>query len=102
MLTGGPAKTAAALQHAADAMTEQQRTLYGQQFATFTDALNSMQSNGLGAAEAAAQIIELAQQEPAPSRAPIGTDAEDILRQVHEKSDAELDALRLQLVGLGK
>jgi NAD(P)-dependent dehydrogenase (short-subunit alcohol dehydrogenase family) len=102
MLTGGPAKTAAALQHAAGAMTDQQRALYGDAFATFTDALNSMQSSGLGAAEAAGQIIELAEQEPAPARAPVGKDAEDILRQVREKSDAELDALRLQLVGLGK
>jgi mannose/cellobiose epimerase-like protein (N-acyl-D-glucosamine 2-epimerase family) len=83
-------------------MTDQQRALYGDAFATFTDALNSMQSSGLGAAEAAGQIIELAEQEPAPARAPVGKDAEDILRQVREKSDAELDALRLQLVGLGK
>jgi hypothetical protein len=100
MLTGGPAKTAAALQHTADAMTEQQRALYGEAFSTFTDALNSMQSNGLGAVDAAARIIELAEQQPAPTRAPVGEDAENILQQVREKSDAELDALRLEIVGL--
>jgi NAD(P)-dependent dehydrogenase (short-subunit alcohol dehydrogenase family) len=100
MLTGGPAKTAAALQRTADAMTEQQQALYGEAFATFTNALNSMQSNGLAATDAAARIIELAEQEPAPARAPVGKDAEDILQQVREKSDAELDALRLELVGL--
>jgi NAD(P)-dependent dehydrogenase (short-subunit alcohol dehydrogenase family) len=100
MLTGGPAKTAGALQHEADAMTEQQRALYGEAFSTFTNALNSMQSNGLSAADAAAQIIALAEQQPAPTRAPIGLDAENILRQVREKSDAELDAMRLELVGL--
>jgi NAD(P)-dependent dehydrogenase (short-subunit alcohol dehydrogenase family) len=44
MLTGGPAKTAAALRHTSDAMTVQQRALYGEAFSTFTDALNSMQS----------------------------------------------------------
>jgi NAD(P)-dependent dehydrogenase (short-subunit alcohol dehydrogenase family) len=100
MLTGGPAKTAAALQRTADAMTEQQQALYGQAFSTFTNALNSMQSSGLAAVDAAARIIELAEQEPAPSRAPVGEDAENVLRQVREKSDAELDALRLQMVGL--
>jgi NAD(P)-dependent dehydrogenase (short-subunit alcohol dehydrogenase family) len=100
MLTGGPAKTAAALQRTAEAMTDQQRDLYGKAFSTFTDALNSMQSSGLEAADAAARIIELAEQQPAPTRAPVGEDAESILRQVREKSDAELDALRLEMVGL--
>lgn len=100
MLTGGPAKTAAALQRAADAMTAEQRALYGEPFATFTAALNAMQSSGLGASDAAARIIELAEQEPAPTRAPVGKDAESILEQVREKSDAELDVLRLEIVGL--
>jgi NAD(P)-dependent dehydrogenase (short-subunit alcohol dehydrogenase family) len=100
MLTGGPAKTAAALQRTAEAMTEPQRALYGEAFSTFSDALNSMQSTGLGAADAAAKIIELAEHQPAPTRAPIGEDAENILQQVREKSDAELDALRLEIVGL--
>ena len=49
---------------------------------------------------AARRVIELAEQVPAPSRAPVGTDAEEMLRAVREKSDAEQDALRLQLVGL--
>jgi NAD(P)-dependent dehydrogenase (short-subunit alcohol dehydrogenase family) len=100
MLTGGPAKTAGALQRTAEAMTEQQRALYGDAFSTFADALNSMQSTGLGATEAAARIVGLAEQQPAPTRAPIGEDAEKILQQVREKSDAELDALRLEAVGL--
>jgi len=101
MLTGGPAKTAGALQRTAEAMTAQQRALYGDAFSTFTDALNSMQSTGLAAADAAARIIELAEQQPAPTRAPVGQDAENILQQVREKSDAELDVLRLETVGLG-
>ena len=100
MLTGGPAKTAAALQHTADAMTDAQRALYGDAFSTFTKALNSMQSSGLGATDAAARIIELAEQQPAPTRAPVGEDAENILKQVREKSDTELDSLRLEMVGL--
>jgi hypothetical protein len=31
----------------------------------------------------------------------VGADADEMLRAVREKSDAELDALRLQIVGLG-
>lgn len=101
MRTGGPAKTAAALQRVADSMTDEQRALYGAAFAKFTDALNGMQGSGLSADASAARVIELAEQVPAPTRAPVGDDAEEILRLVREKSDAELDALRLELVGLG-
>ncbi|HZT96474.1 MAG TPA: SDR family NAD(P)-dependent oxidoreductase, partial [Chloroflexota bacterium] len=101
MLTGGPAKTAAALQRTADAMTAEQRALYADAFSTFSDALNSMQSSGLPASDAAARIIELAEQQPAPTRAPVGPDAESILQQVREKTDSELDVLRLEIVGLG-
>ena len=100
MRTGGPAKTAAALARIADAMTSQQRELYGRTFETFAAALNGMQDSGLDSVAAARRVIELAEQTPAPSRAPVGSDAEEMLRLVREKPDAELDALRLQLVGL--
>jgi hypothetical protein len=46
-------------------------------------------------------VIELVEQVPPPIRAAVGADAEEILRFVREKSDAELDVLRLQLAGLG-
>ena len=59
-----------------------------------------MQNSGLDSAAAARRVIELAEQVPAPSRAPVGADAEEMLRVAREKSDAEQDALRLQLVGL--
>jgi NAD(P)-dependent dehydrogenase (short-subunit alcohol dehydrogenase family) len=100
MKTGGPAKTAAALKRVADALAPEQRELYGQAFTSFAAALNSMQNSGLDSAAAARRVIELAEQVPAPSRAPVGADAEEMLRVVREKSDAEQDALRLQLVGL--
>jgi NAD(P)-dependent dehydrogenase (short-subunit alcohol dehydrogenase family) len=101
MKTGGPEKTAAALKRVADGMTPEQRELYGQTFGSFAAALNGMQSSGLDSAAAAARrVIELAEQVPALSRAPVGADAEEMLRVVREKSDAEQDALRLQLVGL--
>lgn len=100
MRTGGPAKTAAALARVADGMTPEQRELYGRTFGTFANGLNAMQSSGLDSAAAARRVIEIAEQVPAPSRAPVGEDAEEMLRFVHEKSDAEQDARRLQIVGL--
>jgi len=100
MKTGGPAKTAAALAKIAEGMTSEQRQLYGDTFETFATALNSMQNSGLDAAAAAWRVIELAEQAPAPRRAPVGPNAEEMMRLVREKSDAEQDALRLQLVGL--
>ena len=101
MRTGGPAKTAAALASVAETMTPQQRELYGRAFETFAARLNGMQGSGLDSASAAARVIELAEQTPAPSRGPVGADADEMLRAVREKSDAELDALRLQIAGLG-
>lgn len=100
MKTGGPAKTAATLARVAEGMTSEQRELYGHTFETFATALNSMQNSGLDSAAAARRVIELAEQSPAPRRAPVGPDAEEMLRLTREKSDAEQDALRLQLVGL--
>jgi NAD(P)-dependent dehydrogenase (short-subunit alcohol dehydrogenase family) len=100
MRTGGPAKTAAALARMAQGMTSDQRALYGQAFDAFASKLNSMQSSGLDAVSAASRVIELAEQVPAPSRAAVGADADEMLRAAREKSDAELDALRLEIVGL--
>jgi NAD(P)-dependent dehydrogenase (short-subunit alcohol dehydrogenase family) len=100
MRTGGPAKTAAALAHLAERMTPQERELYGRTFDTFTEKLNSMQGSGLASAEAAARVIEVAEQDPAPRFAAIGRDSEEIIRAVREQSDAQQDALRLQIVGL--
>jgi NAD(P)-dependent dehydrogenase (short-subunit alcohol dehydrogenase family) len=100
MRTGGPAKTAAALARVADEMTAEQRRLYGQSFNTFATTLNGMQSSGLDSVSAATRVIELAEQVPAPSRAPVGSDADEMLRAAREKSDDELDAFRLRIVGL--
>src|SRR5579864_8532790 len=100
MRTGGPAKTAAALASTAERMTAQERDLYGQAFGTFAAKLNSMQDEGLASVDAAAHVIEMAEQNPAPRFAAVGRDAEEILRAVREQSDAEQDALRLQIVGL--
>jgi NAD(P)-dependent dehydrogenase (short-subunit alcohol dehydrogenase family) len=100
MRTGGPAKTAAALARTAERMTAQERDLYGRAFDTFAAKLNGMQGSGLASAEAAARVIEVAEQNPAPRLAAVGRDTEEILRAVRDQSDAEQDALRLEIVGL--
>ncbi|MGY3609590.1 MULTISPECIES: SDR family NAD(P)-dependent oxidoreductase [unclassified Bradyrhizobium] len=99
MKTGGPAKTAA-LARITNGMTSGQRKLYGKSFGTFADWLDSMQATGIESAVAAARVIDIAEQHPAPSRAVVGADAEQMLRAAHEKPDAELDALRLNIIGL--
>jgi len=81
-------------------LTPEQRELYGKAFDTFATTLNSMQSSGLESVLAARRVIELAEQVPPASRGAVGADAEKILRLVREKSDAELDAMRLHVVGL--
>jgi NAD(P)-dependent dehydrogenase (short-subunit alcohol dehydrogenase family) len=100
MKTGGPAKTAAALTRVAESMTAEQRELYGATFGSFAAALNSMQGSGLDSISAATRVIEIAEQVPPPTRAPVGSDSEEMLRAVREQSDAELDTLRLRLVDL--
>jgi len=100
MRTGGPAKTAAALKRVAERMTSEQRELYGKAFDTFATTLNNMQSSGLDSVSAAHRVIELSEQVPPRSRGAVGADAEEILRFVHETSDAEQDARRLHMVGL--
>jgi NAD(P)-dependent dehydrogenase (short-subunit alcohol dehydrogenase family) len=99
MLTGGPAKTAAQLKQVSENMTVEQKNLYGKYFDQFTIALNKMQNAGLPASEAAARVIEISEQVPAPIRVPIGKDAEELLRAVREKSDEELDAMKAQIFG---
>src|SRR5271170_3303179 len=100
MRTGGPAKTAAALERVTEQMTSEQRELYGKAFDTFAANLNRMQGSGLDSVSAANRVIELSEEVPAPSRGAVGTDAEEVMQLVHEKSDAEQDAARLRMVGL--
>jgi NAD(P)-dependent dehydrogenase (short-subunit alcohol dehydrogenase family) len=102
LLTGGPAKTAAQLKQVSENMTVEQKNLYGKYFDQFAIALNKMQNSGLPASEAAARIIEISEQVPAPIRAPVGKDAEEILRAAREKSDIELDRMKAQIFGLGE
>jgi NAD(P)-dependent dehydrogenase (short-subunit alcohol dehydrogenase family) len=100
MRTGGPAKTAAALERMAEAMSAEQRELYGARFDSFAGTLNQFQNSGLDSDVAAQQIIALADQAPNAPRVPVGPDAVQLLKLASESSDVELDAMRLQLLGL--
>jgi NAD(P)-dependent dehydrogenase (short-subunit alcohol dehydrogenase family) len=102
LLTGGPAKTAAQLKQVSENMTVEQKNLYGKYFDQFATALNKMQNSGLPASKAAARVIEISEQVPAPIRAPVGKDAEEFLQAVREKSDEDLDIMKAQILDLLK
>jgi NAD(P)-dependent dehydrogenase (short-subunit alcohol dehydrogenase family) len=82
MLTGGPAKTAAAIDRVRSSFTPDQRQTYADSFDRFANRMNTGQAHGLDAATAAAQIADLAERNPAPVREPIGEDAREMLRYV--------------------
>jgi NAD(P)-dependent dehydrogenase (short-subunit alcohol dehydrogenase family) len=89
-----PKGSAADLKRATEGMTQGERKLYGKRFGAFAAGLESLQT---ARSVAAARIIEIAEQHPAPIRAPIGDDAKSMLHAACEKSDEELDELRLKL-----
>lgn len=91
MRTGGPAKTAAALEALAKRMTTEQRRLYGDAFASFAHRLNAGQADGMSSADAAAEIIELAVGTEAPPRVPIGDEARALMASVERLTPTELD-----------
>jgi len=80
-------------------MTREQSKLYGKTFDTFTKALIEMQESEMGVTVAASRLIAIAEQQPAPIRAAVTSDAEDLLQAVRLRSDTELDVLRRELVG---
>ena len=101
MATGGPAKVTTDLQAASESMTPEQRSLYGTEFGAAAAALDEMQHGGLDVALAADYVIDAIQRTPAPIAVAVGAEAENILKLVREKTDAELDAMRREFLGLG-
>jgi NAD(P)-dependent dehydrogenase (short-subunit alcohol dehydrogenase family) len=91
MRTGGPAKTAAAMQALAQGMTADQRRLYGDAFANFAHRLIAGQSSGMSSSDAAAEIIERAVGTEAPPRVPIGDEARALLAKIEHLTATELD-----------
>lgn len=91
MRTGGPAKTAAALDALAKGMTAEQRHLYGTAFTNFAHRLNAGQADGMSSADAAAEILERAVEADAMPRVPIGDEARKMLALIEDLSLTDLD-----------
>jgi len=100
MKSGGAGEAAATLSRSTKDMSSEQRKLYGKAFSTFARGLEILQATGTDVTSAAARVIEIAEQHPAPIRTPVGVDAERVLRAAREMADAELDTFRLKIVGL--
>lgn len=79
-------------------MTPAEQELYGDGFDRFAAMLNAAQAEGTPSVVAAARMIQLAEQEQAPIRAPVGPDAERLLAMVARSSDEELDETRRSLL----
>ncbi|MDZ8160282.1 SDR family NAD(P)-dependent oxidoreductase [Microbacterium aquimaris] len=98
MLTGGPAKSAALVSKLSEAFTPEQQALYGDGFAKFAAGFNSGQASGMPSEVAAAQVIEIAEQQPAASVATIGDDAARIAHAIRNSTPEQLDAMRVSLI----
>lgn len=98
MLTGGPAKSAALVSKLTEAFTPEQRALYGDAFAKFAAGFNSGQANGMPSEVAAAQVIDIAERQPAPSIVTIGDDAARLEHVIRTSAPAQLDAMRVSLI----
>ncbi|MEM9832185.1 MAG: SDR family NAD(P)-dependent oxidoreductase [Bacteroidota bacterium] len=101
MMTAGPAKTIAMVDKLIADMTPKQQELYGKEFGSFSKVFKQMQSEGMSVQDAAARLVEIAEEMPAPIRAGIGEDAEQMMNIAKQKSDEELDTMRRQMFGLG-
>jgi hypothetical protein len=102
MLTGGPAKAAAAFERVLAGTSPGRRELYGDSFGAFAARFNERQTQGLASTEAARRVIAMAERTPAPTRAAVGPDAERILAGVRENSEEELDDMRRHIAGLDR
>jgi NAD(P)-dependent dehydrogenase (short-subunit alcohol dehydrogenase family) len=82
-------------------LTPAQRDLYGKRLATASTRLEQLAIGGSHVAEVAARVVQIAQASAAAGHVPVGDRAIEIAAVARSKNDAELDAFRLSLVGLG-
>ena len=94
LATGGPVKSGAQIDRMRHAMTTEPASLYHESFEAFASAFMAMQNEGLSSRAAAAAVVEIAEAQPAPTRAPIGDDARVVLHRAATATDEELDADR--------
>ncbi|MFF3950211.1 hypothetical protein ACFYYN_36180 [Streptomyces sp. NPDC001902] len=84
----------------ATSLPDEQRALYGTTFGRFVDGLKKLEAGGMTTEQAVAEMAELIDAVPVPARVPVGEEAKEILRLVRTSPEAELDDLRMRLVGL--
>ncbi|MHA6769028.1 SDR family NAD(P)-dependent oxidoreductase [Sphingobium ummariense] len=82
-------------------LTPAQRDLYGQRLATASTRLQELAIGWSHVADVAARVVQIAQAPAATGHVPVGDRAIEIAAAARSKNDAELDAFRLSLVGLG-
>jgi len=82
-------------------LTPAQRDFYGKRLATASTRLQELAIGGSHVAEVAARVVQIAQASAAARHVPVGDRAIEIAAAARSKNDAELDAFRLSLVGLG-
>lgn len=98
MRTGGPAKTAAAIEKVSKSFNEEQSKNYKVAFKNFAERMNSGQSHGLDADAAAKQIIDISLQNPAPIRVPVGEDAKELLEYIKNSTLEQQAEKRLKTI----
>jgi NAD(P)-dependent dehydrogenase (short-subunit alcohol dehydrogenase family) len=98
MRTGGPARTAAAIDRARAAFTPEQAEVYETAFDRFAHRINAGQASGLDAEEAARQVADLAQRSPAPVREPVGDDAVALLAFLRDAAPEDVEARRRRVL----
>ncbi|CAN7157570.1 SDR family NAD(P)-dependent oxidoreductase [Bosea sp. LjRoot90] len=82
-------------------LTPAQRDFYGKRLATASTRLEQLAIGGSHVAEVAARVVQIAQASATAGHVPVGDRAIEIAAAARSKNDAELDAFRLSLVGLG-
>lgn len=98
MRTGGPAKTAAAIEKVSKSFNEEQSKNYKVAFQNFAERMNSGQSHGLDADAAAKQIIDISLQNPVPIRVPVGEDAKELLEYIKNSTLEQQAEKRLKTI----
>jgi NAD(P)-dependent dehydrogenase (short-subunit alcohol dehydrogenase family) len=88
----------AALAQIDHSMTTAQRKHYGKSLRACMEKLAGSATQG-EPVTAAARVVELSIQRRAPVRSTVHRDAEHMMRTVREQTEAELEALRLRLIG---
>jgi short-subunit dehydrogenase len=98
MKTGGPAKTAAALEKVRESFTPEQKELYGESYDKFIAKMNEGQSHGTDADISAEHIVNLATRNPVLLREPIGDDAIELLKYVKSTTLEEQSSHRVKSI----